>query len=228
MKILLSVQLLKFSTITELPNTWKEQNFKDLLIEMDFDGVDAIPPNELKDMCHMALTDYEPEEAAEMILSYIFKDRLNFKQIQNISHEMLDEKLWEEYADISMHEDFFNVGQLLYEAFNGKFPQPEAVRFQVKVTAKNEADLEVFEGQTETPLMRLLVKGMPENTLINRLFDEQLAGSSFAEAKDIIWQLKKEKGEGGTSMIFDVISSEYWFHDFKYVEDFEDDTHVDD
>ena len=227
MKIQFKVQVLKFSTISELPSTWQEENYKDLLKEMDFDGIEAIAENELKDMCYMALTDYEPEEAAEMVLSYIFKDRLNYKQIQNISHEMLDEKLWEEYADLSMHEDFFNVGQLLYEAFNGKFPHPEAVRFQVKVTANNDADLAVFEANAETPLIRLLVKGMPENTLINRLFDEQLEGDTFTEAKDIIWQLKKEKGEGA-SMNFDIISSEYWFHDFKYVEDFDADTHADD
>ena len=135
MKIQCKVQVLKFSTISELPSTWTVSNYKDLLKEMDFDGIEAIAENEIKDMCHMALTDYEPEEAAEMVLSYIFKDRLNFKQIQNLSHEMLDEKLWEEYADLSMHEDFFNVGQLLYEAFDGKFPHPEAVRFQVKVRA---------------------------------------------------------------------------------------------
>lgn len=227
MKIQCKVQVLKFSTISELPSTWTVSNYKDLLKEMDFDGIEAIAENELKDICYMALTDYEPEEAAEMVLTYIFKDRLNFKQIQNLSHEMLDEKLWEEYADLSMHEDFFNVGQLLYQAFDGKFPHPEAVRFQVKVSVKKEAELAVFEDNTETPLIRLLVKGMPEKTLINRLFDEQLEGDTFTEAKDIIWQLKKEKGEDA-SITFDVISSEYWFHDFKYVEDFDADTHADD
>lgn len=226
MKIPFSVQILKFSTVGKLSNTWQNANYKDLLKEMDFEGIETIVENELKDMCYMALTDYEPEEAAEMILSYIFKDRLNFKQIQNLSHEMLDEKLWEEYADLSMHEDFFNVGQILYEAFDGKFPHPEAVQFQVKVTAKNETDLEIFEKNTEATLIRLLIKGMPENTLINRLFDDQLKGESFAEAKDIIWQLKKDKNDG-VSMTFDVISSEYWFLDFKYVEDFEADTHAD-
>ncbi|MFT6795023.1 MAG: hypothetical protein ACJART_000154 [Maribacter sp.] len=227
MKIQCKVQVLKFSTINELPSTWTVSNYKDLLKEMDFDGIETIAENELKDICYMALTDYEPEEAAEMVLTYIFKDRLKFKQIQNLSHEMLDEKLWEEYADLSMHEDFFNVGQLLYQVFDGKFPHPEAVRFQVKVSVKKEAELAIFEDNAETPLIRLLVKGMPEKTLINRLFDKQLEGDAFTEAKDIIWQLKKEKGEGA-SFIFDVISSEYWFHDFKYVEDFDADTHADD
>ena len=220
------VSLLKFTTITELPDAWTANTYKDLLSEMDFDGIEAIADNELKKMCTMSLTDYEPNEAAKMVLNYIFKDRLNPKQIENISHEMLDEKLWEEYADLSMHEDLFNVGQLLYASFNGKFPHPEAVRFQVKVTTKNAADMAVFETNAESPLIRLLVKGMPENTLINRLFEEQLEGDSFTDAKDIIWQLKKEKGEG-FSIIFDVISSEYWFHDVKFMQDFEAETHDD-
>jgi len=225
MKHSFRVEPIKFSTIQDLPNAWSNQDYKALLEKMDFDGISEIPENELKQMCLMSLTDNEPEDAAKIVLEYIFENRLNSGQIENLSNEMLDERLWEEYADLSLHEEFFNATQLLYEAYNGKFPHPEAVRFQVKVSAKIPSELSIFNQNTETPLIRLLVKGMPDNTLINRLFDEQLEEGGFSEAKDIIWQLKKSD-ETETSVIFDVISSEYWFKDFKYVEHFEAETKV--
>ena len=44
------------------------------------------------------------------------------EQIDNLSNEILEEKLWEEYADLSLHEEFFAVHQLLYDAFEGTAP----------------------------------------------------------------------------------------------------------
>ena len=61
---------------------------------------------------------------------------------------------------------------------------------------------------------------MPENTLINRLYDEQLENGSFDEAKHIIWQLKKESNSSN-NLVFSIISSPYWFKDLKYVDAFE-------
>ena len=226
MKSQFKVERLNFKTIQELPNSWSDQDYKLLLEIMDYGDAANLAPEELREMCLMSLTDNEPEDAAKIVLAYVFKDRLNKGQIENLSNEMLEEKIWEEYADLSLHEEFFNINQLLYEAYNGKFPQPDAVRFQVKVTTGQKDGLLVFEDFLEAPLIRLLVGGMPQNTLIFRLFEEQIDGEEFKDAKDIIWQLKSKKN-GDQEIIFDIISSTYWFHDFKYVEDYEADTHAD-
>ncbi|QHI39127.1 hypothetical protein IMCC3317_45280 [Kordia antarctica] len=226
MKTLYTVNISKFSTIEELPNAWTDRNYIELLEEMDYGDSSTIDPAELREMCMMAITDNEPNEAAKILLDYIFKDELNDGQKENLSHEMIDEKLWEQYAELSMHEAFFNVGQLLYQSYNGKFPHPEAVRFQASIEAKNSHDLEIFEDQDEATILRLLTKGMPENTLINRLFKDEIEGEEFSEAKNIIWQLKK-MGAEGNSLTFEIISSLYWFHDLKYIESFEGTTHPD-
>ncbi|CAN0573964.1 unnamed protein product [Ectocarpus sp. 12 AP-2014] len=226
MKNVFSVTRTSFKTITALPDSWSDQDYKNLLELMDFDGIAALAPEELKEMCLMSLTDNEPEEAAKLVLKYIFKDKLNAGQIANLSNELLDEKLWEEYADLSMHEDFFNVHQLLYDAFEGTFPHAEAVSFSVKLTAKDKKVLAVFDHFAEAPLIRLLVEGLPDNNLIYRLFDEQVDGEKFKEAKDIIWQLKAEKGQEN-EITFHVVSSTYWFKDFKYAEPYEAETHAD-
>ena len=226
MKSIFKVELLNFSTIYELPNAWKPNDYKELLELMDYGDTSGLTPQDLKDMCFMLLADHEPEEAVEFILKYIFKDRLNSGQISSLSNEMIEEKIWEEYPEISLHEEFFNAHQILYAAYNGKFPQPSAVQFQIKVSTDNNENMSVFSKNPEASLIRLLVKGMPENTLINRLFDEHIKGDEFKEAKDIIWQLKTDI-EDDKSVVFSIISSSYWFKDFKYVEDFEASTHAD-
>ena len=226
MKKTFIVTRIHFKTISTLPDYWTETKYRDLLDLMEFENVAGLDPSELKDMCLMSLTDNEPEDAATIVLSYVFKDKLNKGQIANLSNEILEEKLWEEYADLSLHEEFFAVHQLLYDAFEGTFPHPEAVSFQVRLQETDKKGLALFENNPEPTLVRLLVKGMADNNVIHRLFDEQLDGEKFPEAKDILWQLQLTRNEAG-ELIADVISSSYWFKDLKYVEQFEAETHPD-
>ncbi len=220
------VTRINFKTISALPEYWNETKYRELLDLMEFDNAASLATAELKDMCLMSLTDNEPEEAAELVLTYVFKNKLNKGQIDNLSNEILEEKLWEEYADLSLNEEFFAVHQLLYDAFEGIFPHPEAVSFQIRIQETNKKGLTLFDENPEPTLVRLLVNGMADNNVIHRLFDEQLVGENFPEAKDILWQLKMVKNEAG-ELIADVISSNYWFKDLKYVDQFEAETHQD-
>ena len=86
--------------------------------------------------------------------------------------------------------------------------------------------LSIFEDYPEAPLVRLMAGGLPDNSVINRLFDDKLEGEQFQEAKDILWQLKMAKNENN-ELVADVISSHYWFKDLKYVDSFEAETHED-
>ena len=215
-----------FKTISELPGYWTEAKYLDLLELMDFDNPASLDKSEIKDMCLMSLTDNEPEDAAKIVLSYVFGDKLNKGQIDNLSNEIVEEKLWEEYADLSLHEEFFAVHQLLYDAFEGTFPHPEAVSFQVRIQESDKNGLSIFNQSPEAPLVRLLVSGLPNNNVIHRLFDDKIEGDTFSEAKDILWQLKLSKNDS-VGLIADVISSHYWFKDLKYVDEFEGETHPD-
>ena len=220
MKHVFSIHPTSFKVINELPNAWSNTDYQKLLEIMDYGDTSGLNPNELKEMFLLSISDNEPEEAAKLILEYIFRDRLNAGQSDNISNEMVEEKIWEEYADLSMHEEFFNATQILFDAYNGKFPHPEAVVMQIEFTAKNPKSIAVFESDIEANLIRLITSGMPENTLIKRLFDDQLNGEDFPDAKDIIWQYKKTATEGD-KLVYEIISSTYWFHDFKYIETYD-------
>jgi hypothetical protein len=174
----------------------------------------------------MSFTDLEPVEAAQVTLGYLFAGQLSAGQIENLSHQMLTEKLWEEYPELSLHQGFFKATQLLYTAYNGKFPRAEAVQFQIKLTAEENASVLLFDSNPEAPLLRLLAQGMPDNALLNRLFSEKLAGDSFEEAKHIIWRLDIIE-KGNSHVIFEIIGSAYWLEDFKYADSYVGQTQAD-
>ena len=221
-----TVERLSFTSLTELPNSWQNQDYKALLKKMNYENPDDISEAELKDMCLMSFTDLEPREAAEVVLGYLFPEQLNDGQIENLSHQMLTEKLWEENPELPLHKGFYKATQLLHTAYNGTFPRTQAVEFQVKCTAENAEDLALFADAPEAPLLRLLAQGLPDNALLNRLFSTHLAGTQFEEAKSIIWELKTvEKSD--TSITFDVMSSTSWLEDFKYADTYEATTHAD-
>ena len=221
-----TVERLTFATLTELPNTWQNQDYKALLVKMNYDNPDGISEAELKDMCLMSFTDLEPREAAEVVLGYLYPEELNAGQIENLAHQMLTEKLWEENPELPLHKGFYQATQLLHDAYNGTFPSTKAVQFQVKCTADNPDDLAVFAAEPAAPLVRLLAPGLPDNALINRLFSSQLEGDKFEEAKSMLWQLSTTE-KTANSITFEVVSSAYWLEDFKYADTYEAPTHAD-
>ena len=221
-----TVERLSFQHLAELPNAWDNADYQALLAKMDYDNPDDIDAAELKAMCQMSLTDLEPAAAAQLVLEYLFADQLKEGQIDQLAHQLQTEKLWEENPRLELHEGFFNATQLLYEAYNGKFPHPQAVEFKVKITAPDPADLAVFDEQPAAPLLRLLAPGLSDGALLNRLFGEQLAGPAFAEAPHILWQATPGE-RTATSVVFDVIGSDYWLEDFKFADTYEAPTHAD-
>jgi hypothetical protein len=221
-----TVERLTFSTLTELPNTWQNQDYRELLRKMEYENPDELSEAELKEMCLMSFTDLEPREAAEIVLGYLFPNELNAGQIANLAHQMLTEKLWEENPELPLHKGFYQATQLLHDAYNGTFPATKAVEFQVKCTAENPADLAVLAHAPAAPLVRLLAPGLPDNALINRLFSSQLEGDTFPEASAILWQLTPT-GQTADSITFDIVSSAYWLEDFKYADTYTAPTHPD-
>ncbi|GAB3584977.1 hypothetical protein [Hymenobacter daeguensis] len=221
-----TVERLTFSTLTELPNTWQNHDYRALLAKMSYDNPEAISEAELKEMCLMAFTDLEPREAAEVVLGYLFAEELSAGQIANLAHQMLTEKLWEENPELPLHKGFYQATQLLHDAYNGTFPATKAVEFQVKCTATNAADLAVFTPGPAAPLLRLLAPGLSAKALINRLFSAQLAGDKFEEAAAILWQLTIS-AQSADAITFDVVSSAYWLEDFKYADTYTAPTHAD-
>ena len=215
-----TVERLSFQHLAALPNAWQPTDYLALLTALDYDRPEAIDPAELKEMTQMALTDQEPAAAAETVLTHLFAGQLTTGQLDQLAHQLPTEKLWEENPQFALHKGFFNATQLLYEAFNGQFPHPQAVEFKVKITAADPTDLALLDPPAPAAVLRLLAAGLSDRALLHRLFGEQLAGGDFAEANDILWQITPSE-KTADSLVLDVISSDYWLEEFKYADRYE-------
>jgi len=197
-----SVKINSVKTIDEIENSWNNDDFRELLKRFDYADSDIIKPNELKEYLFMAISDFEPDEAAAIVLDYKLSEELTEGQIENLSHEMMREKVSENYSDIYIHKLLFNINQLLYKAYNGKFPAAKATVIEFEMREEPDEKTEI----TKELVLKALGAGLLEKNLITRLFKEQLDGNvSFAEAEGIIWDLYDK---GGSQ--YEMTTSEKW------------------
>ncbi len=195
------VKISDIKTHDELKEAWTLADYRELMNRFEVPDPETVKDGEVKDFLFMAINEFEPEEAAAIVLDYKLSDQLNEGQIDNLSNEMLKEKMAEKYSEINFHKPLFEVNQLLYKAYNGKFPY---IQFNV-------IDLEIKTGDNEAEINKELVlkalsHGLSENNLLWRLFGDQLENKvAFPEADAIIWELK----ENGNDQ-YEVIISEKW------------------
>lgn len=227
MKAQFKLKVIRFSILNELEGVWRLDDFLELLELMEFGDTAGIEADELREVCLMSLQDLGPRDAASLLLQYKLGDKLGKGQISNMSSEMLDEKLWEEDSDMTLHEQLFNVGSLLSAAFPSRFPEPDAVRVTLHITAGNVlAEQVLSQSLSESFLVRLLADGMDDGAVLRRLFDEQLTSRSFPEAESIVWTVHAE-AISDSSVQVEVISSGYWLDSLRSTRAYESNAYGD-
>lgn len=201
--------------LEELENGWAAADFLALLETMEYGDTSAIAQEELRDMCLLSLQDLHPRAAAALVLRQKLGDRLTEGELRNMANEMLNEKLWEEHADMALHEALFNIGSLLYSAFPLTFAEPDAVRVILAVSAVNEpARATLSRDLLESFIVRLLGDGMEDSAVLHRIFGEQLAGRSFPEADKIVWTVSS-RSIGEHAVELEVVGSGYWLDELR-------------
>lgn len=202
-----TLKIIKLKSVTKIEGFWTIEDYRNLLALFDYPDALGIPDPELFEMLSLAISDYEPNEAAEVVLKYKLENSLNEGQIHAISHEMLLDKIAEEYPDISMHYPLFNINQLLHDSYNGKFPRTVASVIDFELSFQDKIEI------TKDLVLRTFSDLLTENCLIKRLFGDQLESSQpFKEAQNIIWELRATGKDS-----YQLLSSDYWINreDFK-------------
>lgn len=193
-------------SVEELKDAWSNTDYIQLLDKFGFEDAESSKPEELLELLFMAISDFEPEEAATIVLDYKLSDYLNENQIEQISHEMLQDKISEEYADISLHHELYNINQLLHKAYNGTFPNAKATIVEFEITPNKDI--------TKENVLKTFNATLTNNNVIKRLFSNQLLGKeAFDEAESIIWDLTS-KGEN----MYVLTTSEYWISKDEFLE----------
>ena len=214
-----SVEIQSFQKVSKLTNAWSIADFQSMLSIMDFDDdISAMTDADVKEICLMSLADLTPQRAGEVVLQHLFP-KLSKGKIEQISHDMFEERSWEAYPDCLYHERFFNAYGLLRDAFNGKFTKPTGVEMLITVSAANSEELKIFDRSAKPAMVRLLASAQDEDALINRLYEEQIQGKDFPEAAGIIWQLD-EVSNVNNQRQFKLISSYFWLSPFESLSHF--------
>ncbi len=80
-----TIKIISAFTVSDIPAYWTNQDYIQLLEKFNYPDADKAEKETLEELLLMAITDYEPNEAAAIILEYKLADKLNDGQIQQIS-----------------------------------------------------------------------------------------------------------------------------------------------
>ena len=197
------ITIKKAYTVDEIEGYWTSDDYIKLLEKFDYPDAGDSDPATLKELLFMAISDFEPKDAAVIALEYKLSENLNEGQIQQVSNDMLLDKVCEEYPEIGLHATLFHVNQLLFKAYNGTFPNAKATIIECSfVPLKEESEIEL----TKESILKLLNNGLSGSNLIKRLFDLPMTENlPFPEAEDILWEVRSTDNSN-----FTIITSEYW------------------
>jgi hypothetical protein len=200
-----NLKITDVKTIHEIKGYWTSDDYVSLLEEFDYDDAQSSDPSELRELLEMAISELEPHESAEILLRYKLQGELSNGQIENLSHEMVDDDEAEEYPNIALHYALFNINQLLYRSYNGIFPNTKATKIEFDLNLTGGGNLTV----TKEIVLKAMSKGLSDTNLVVRLFEDQLNGEApFPEGEKIIWELHNHGQHQYT-----LITSDYWLND---------------
>lgn len=191
------------NTVDQIEEYWTNQDYIKLLEKFDYPDASDADAASLQELLFMAISDFEAKDAAAIVLEYKLSEDLNEGQIQQISNDMLLDKVCEEYPEIGLHSTLFHINQLLYKAYNGTFPNAKATVMKFSITpSEGESEKEL----TRENVLKLLNNGLSDSNLIKRLFDLPMnENAPFPEAEDIVWDLTTTN-----KVDYVLTTSEYW------------------
>lgn len=191
-----NIKINSIKTVDEIQDYWTANDYIQLLEKFNFPDAETVKKDTLYELLLMAITDFEPKEAAVIVLDYKLGEHLTEGQIEQISNEMLIDKVCEEYPEIELQYALFNCNQLLYKAFNGTFPCANASIIDCSITPIDaDATLEI----TKEILLKLFSNGLSDRNILKRLFGAQMdENAPFPEAEGIVWELKSKDNSNFT------------------------------
>jgi hypothetical protein len=214
----MKVQVESIITLNEIKDYWTNEDYTKLLEEFDFPDAKSVKKENLKEMLFMAIADFETNEAAKTMLAYKLGDKLNEGQMDSLSHEMTVDKVAEEYPEPGLHYDLFNINQLLFKAYNGKFPNTEAT--EITFTVLDDDGTRI--GTDRELLAKIIAGGLKESCLVKRLYAEQLEGESeFTDAHNFIWTIDNPENNK-----YKILTSKYWIDKDEVMENYSVDVEV--
>jgi hypothetical protein len=198
--------------INRLPESWTLEDYKAIIDLLGGEYAD-LSDKEIEEYMQMMIADMDVPDSAYEVLKYALEGQLTEGQLRNLSNEMEDDKMWEEYPDMSFHKEIFKVNNLLYKAYNGKVPKGEALELELGVVSNNKEVIQLLVSKNEDAIFRLVLAGSNERSKLHRLFDEEEDLGLMADAKHILWHIRVSR-VSDIEIKIKVVSSQYWLESF--------------
>ncbi|MDP3359331.1 MAG: hypothetical protein Q8S41_08275 [Lutibacter sp.] len=185
-----NIKINSIKTVDEIPGYWNTEDYFQLLEKYNYPDAGTAKKDTLHELLLMAITDFEPKEAAIIVLTHKLGEILTEGQIEQISNDMLVDTVCEEYPEIALQYALFNCNQLLYKAFNGTFPCANATIIDCAITPiVGSPAIKI----TKEMLLKLFSNGLSDRNILKRLFGEQMnENAAFPEAEGIVWNLESK------------------------------------
>ena len=179
------IEIGNVQTVDEITEYWTKEDYIQLLAMFDYPDAEDSGTDGLRELLFMAISDFDPAEAARVVLKYKLGEHLSEGQIDQISNDMLNDKVCEEYPEMELQQDLFHVNQLLFKAYNGTFPSSSATIIKCVI---KPLDKDNDIALSKEMVLRLFNEGLSDRNIVKRLFEEQMQGkTNFSEAENIIW-----------------------------------------
>ena len=215
-----------------MPGTWSDDDYRQLLTRLEVDGVEDVSGSDLLEMTLMALQDMETDDAADAVLAHKIGSRVSTGARRNIVEDLLEnQRPWEEAADISLHAQIFAAAVLMHKAFPSQFTRPDMMQVVLDITAlTSAAKVSLTSPPQASFVTRLLADAMDSHSILERLFDEQLASRYFPEADGIIWlaEFIDQASDNNSSVKLAIYSSVHWLDAMETISSFASNAYNDD
>jgi hypothetical protein len=193
-----------------LPGALQITDYRRLLQALEVESQESYADEEVPDIMAMALQDIGHRESVDIILSTLFEGQFTPGQAQNLTEELKEDNAWDEYSDLIDHRSLYVCIDLLNSAFPNDYPEPCHTNLQIVIKGK---DLDAFLSKQpldEATLLRGIAQSEEANSILSRLFSQQLEGGAFPEAKWIVWRMETTSTVANERVV-DCSGSNYWF-----------------
>ncbi len=185
-----SVQVTGRREVHELPGDWSADQLRRLLELADAEDIGQIDDADLAELAAMALQDLGVQRAGECVLEAVFGDAMRPGVRQNLVDDLQDDRPWDQFPDLRRQRGVFTAVVMLQRAFPTRFATPDAIHLDLEVGVDKSASAQAREALMQCRpdwLVRVLAAGQQEDTVLRRMFADEVAGAPFADAEALLW-----------------------------------------
>lgn len=206
------VRLAEKEPITLMHSMWPQDRQRALLVELLEEPTELSGPD-LTEMLKLALQDLDPVDCGIKLLEVMLDDEMTAGMRDTVARDMLESEPWVEHSHMNWHRAIYEAAWLANAAHGVTFSKPSGVKLTFNIEAVDD-DAKTLLAEPLTPelAMRLAAPCSP-SALIWRLFEDELGGESFAEAKSIAWFSTWTTHDDHTATLT-IEGSTHWWDEF--------------